>query len=270
LNTQESVKRVKQVREELTKFFDKISSVVCTHDTIIELMQYRGYKTQAMYDTLKEIGVFKLDYLSEVSLIDSTVTSEQLKTWGLISNQGDYILGGRYVVPIRDISGLVTALVGWSPSGGPRKYVTTPTYGFSRDAQFYNMDCYKLSWEKFNGNLFVVEGIFDTISLRSLGLPAYGNMGLEMSAIKSQILRRFNKIVAIHDNDLAGMSVDPYLNSSSGKASKFIWSISNENVFPRLPKGIKDIDNLIKDYDCYEDLVNCLNAKYVKRIIIES
>lgn len=264
--TQDSVKKVKQVRQELTEFFDKVSSVCCTDSIVYELMRHRGYQTQEMFDELKKTGVFKLDYLSELTVLG--YDTSKLAEWGLLSEHGDYLLSGRYVVPIRDIGGNVIALVGWHPKGGPRKYVTTPTLGFSRDASFFNLDCYQMAWEKYNGLVYVVEGIFDTISLRSLGLPALGNMGLEMSTIKTQILSRFGKVIAIHDNDKAGRGVDPMLNAISGKKPSLVWAIENENVFVRLPDEVKDIDDFIKDFDCLEDLLSCQKAKYIKRLKI--
>ena len=263
---QQQVQLVKEVRSGLTKFFDKVVKVYCTDALILELMSHRKYNTQSMFDTLKEMGMFKVDYLSELTLLVPDVTHEELKQWGLVNENGDFILGGRYVVPIRDIAGSVIALVGWHPMGGSRKYVTTPTVGFSRDASFFNLDCYKLAWEKWNGTVFVVEGIFDTISLRSLGLPALGMQGLEMSPIKTQILSRFGKVIAIPDNDKSGRSVNPITSEFSGKGRKFAWSIENEFVFVQLPVGVKDVDDFVKEFDALEDLVACQNYRYMKKL----
>lgn len=265
---QQQVKLVKQVRSELTKFFERVCKVYCTDELILELMGHRKYYNQAMFDTLKDLGMFKVDYLSELTLVFPDITTEQFKQWGLVNENGDYILGGRYVVPIKDITGNVIALVGWHPMGGSRKYVTTPTLGFSRDASFFNLDCYSLAWEKWNGAVYVVEGIFDTISLKSLGLPALGMMGLEMSPIKTQILTRFGKVIGIPDNDKSGKKVNPLTNPFSGGRNdrKFAWNIENENVFITLPTGVKDVDDFVKEFDAYEDLVACQNFKYMKKL----
>lgn len=262
----QSIQAVKQVRSELSKFFDKACEVYCTDQLVLELMQHRGYGSQRMFDTLKEIGVFKVDHLSELVLMIPNITDKQLKDWGLVNDSGTFILGGRYVLPIRDIAGNVIALVGWHPQGGSRKYVTTPTLGFSRDASFFNLDCYKLAWEKWNGTVYLVEGIFDTISLRSLGLASLGMQGLEMSPIKTQILSRFGKVIAIPDNDSSGRSVNPLTNAFSGKSSKFIWNIQNEHVFVQLPKGVKDVDDFVNGFDAYDDLIACQNSKYLKKL----
>lgn len=264
MNNKEGLAKLKRVRDELTAFVDRISLQCTTDDIIYELMLRRKYTSQQMFDTLKEVGIFKLDYISELMMLDPSVTAEQLKDWGLITENGDYILKGRYTVPIRDISGKVAALVGWYPD--IKKYITSPTFGFSRDAMFFNMDCYKHSILNWDGTVYLVEGIFDTLSLRSLGFPALGDMGLEMGSLKTQILTRFKKVIAIPDNDKAGRSVSRFTNRVSGKSKKFIWKIENEHVFVTLPKGVKDVDDFIKEFDAYEDLLSCQSNKFIKKL----
>lgn len=261
------VQLVKQIRKELTAFFNKAVSIYGGDDLIMELMIARKYKTRIMFDTLKEIGVFKVDSITDISLLFPEVTNTQLQQWGLINDEGAFILGGRYILPIKDIAGDIIALVGWHPMGGSRKYVTTPTIGFSRDTSFFNYDhAYKTSMEKWNGVVYLVEGIFDTLALRAIGLPAMGNQGLELSAFKSQMLNRFAKTIALPDNDRSGMGVNPYRNKASGKDTKFIWNIPNDVVFGVLPVGIKDSDDFVNDFDCFEDLVKLQSAKYIRHM----
>ena len=260
------VQRVKKVREDLTKFFDRVCGLYCTDELISELMLHRKYHSQKMFDTLKEVGIFKVDYLSDITMFMPDITNDQFKEWGLVSEKGEYILAGRYVVAIRDISGKVVALVGWHPMGGSRKYVTTPTLGFSRDATFLNYDCFQYSWSKWNGVVYLVEGIFDAIALRSLGLPAIANQGLEMSLIKTQMLSRFSKIVCIPDNDKSGKSVNELTQLVSGKSSKFVWHIETDHVFVELPSDVKDIDFFIRDFDAYDDLVSCQSKRYIVKL----
>ncbi len=234
------IKTVKKVRQDLTWFFDKMCELYGADDVIYELMQARGYVALEMFETLKEVGVFKVDYLSDITLFLPQITSEQFDQWGLLTESGDFILSGRYVLPIRSINGEVVALVGWHPKGGSRKYVTTPTLGYSRDATFFNLDTYSYSWDKWKGVVYLVEGIFDTLALRSLGLPALGVQGLNLSSIKVQMLTRFSKVIVVPDNDRGGRSVNPYTNSSSGKSKKMIWKLINDSVFVLLPSP-KDI-----------------------------
>lgn len=269
----QETEKVKEVRKGLTTLVEKLSNIFCTDELVEEIMVLRQYNTSFYADEMramfKEVGVFKLDYVTEITMIDPTITEKQLKDYGLVDRNGNYLLKGRYAIPIRDIGNQVTAIVGWYPDS--RKYITTPTYGFSKDGQFFNIECYidsvtgdfpKYNEEVKDGLVYLVEGIFDTLSLRALGFPVLGNMGLEMSLVKSEILKRFGKVIAIPDNDKAGRSTNKYLNRISGKTKKFKWLIQNENVIVQLPKGVKDMDDFIKGYMCKEDLLKCQVARY--------
>lgn len=267
---QAQVNLVREVRKDLTEFFNKMVSIYGGDDLIMELMLARKYKTRVMEQTLKELGVFKCETIADISLMFPDLTTERLNQFGLLTEQGDYLLSGRYVLPIKDIKGDVIALVGWHPLGGTRKYVTTPTIGFSRDVSFFNLDhAYRLSMEKFDGVVYLVEGIFDTLSLRAIGLPAIGMQGLEMSPFKSQILSRFKKVIAIPDNDRSGRGVNPYVNRVSGKQTKFIWNIPTDSLFVMLPRGIKDSDDFVNEFDCYDELVSLKDKKYIVHMQIE-
>jgi DNA primase len=87
-------------------------------------------------------------------------------------------------------------------------------------------------------------------------------MGLDMSLIKTEILTRFGKVIAIPDNDNAGKGTNKYKNAFSGKGKNVSWLIKNENVVVQLPKGVKDSDDFIKGYYCLEDLLLCQKAKF--------
>ncbi len=258
--------QAKRTRHELTQFFEAACQAYGGSDVIEELMAYRGYTDPAMRATLEEVGVFRVDYLSDLLLMDASLTTAEFRRWGLLTDTGEYLMPGRYVLPIRGIDGLVCALVGWDRNGGARKYVTTPTFGFSRDATFFNFDSYKDSMARWGGVVFLVEGIFDGLALRSLGFPAIGNQGLELSGFKSQMLSRYTKVVAIPDNDTAGRALNPYLRELTGKKPRYSWDMNVENVFVLLPQGVKDIDIFVRDFDCYEDLKGCINSKLFTKL----
>lgn len=250
LSKTEALTKVKQLRREFTAFYDALR-VFSTKEVVDELMAFRGYTSPDMYQTLLEIGVTKISSLGEIELVAPLSSYKTSSNWGLLDKNGRYLLTGRYVVPIRDISGDVTALVGWFPDD--RKYVTTPTFGFSKDAQFFNIEQYSAA----SGYTFLVEGIFDTISLRSLGYTALGNMGLGLSPIKREILKRFGHVCAIPDGDKAGQSVLPY----KSERNAYKWGIEQNVTFIELDvPDVKDVDDLIKLYDCKEDLDRAVNS----------
>ncbi len=276
----QSIDKVYEVRQQMTSLVDNLIKVFSTDEVISELMYLRGYDKsyyrEDIYNMFKEVGVFRLDYFSEILLVDSDITIDKGKTLGILDSKGDYLLQGRFAIPIRDINHQVTALVGWYPD--VKKYITTPTYGFSKDGQFFNIECYEKAltgdYEKYvsengeiyeysKGVVYLVEGIFDTLTLRALGLPALGNMGLDMSLVKTEILTRFGKVIAIPDNDKAGRRTNRYVSHlSSKRGTNSAWKIKNDHVIVQLPRGVKDVDDLIKGYICKEDLLRCQIGKY--------
>jgi hypothetical protein len=250
---------VKQVRQELTDFWDKVSDVYSNDDVIFELMSRRKYTDERMYNTLKEVKLTYFDTLSDVTCLFPLSQYKTAEHWGLTSPKGASLLSGRYIVPIRDINNKITALVGWFPD--ERKYITTPTFGFSRDAQFFNIETYGTLADKVD-RVYLVEGIFDTLSLRSLGLFALGNMGLALSPIKVEILKRFGHVYAMPDGDNAGRGVLPF----SGNGSKFKWNINNDVSFCKLGlQDVKDPDDFVKTYDC-DDYLKNLGNSYIYNI----
>lgn len=268
LSVADGLAKLRLLREEYTAFYEQIASMYCTDEVVKELMQMRGYNTQEMYDTLKQVGITRVSHLSDLDLCSPLSRYKTAQDWGLLDRNGNYLLADRYVVPIRDIMGKITALVGWFPDD--RKYVTTPTFGFSKDAQFFNMDWYsvhlnKLETDKeYKDNVYLVEGIFDTLSIRSLGLFAVGNMGLGLSPVKREILKRFGHIYAIPDADKAGRGVLPFKSSGS---SKYKWKLDYNTTFVEISiEGIKDPDDLIKNYDCKADLLNLNPDTYIDKI----
>lgn len=240
-NMKERLDELHKVRKEFTAFTKKVQEIFSTEEVVYELMARRGYASEEMYNKLMEIGVFKVDNISDFLITGLDISAEQMKQWGLVSNDNLLLIGGRYIVPIKDVKGDVIAWVGWYPDN--RKYVTTPTYGFKREVYFFNEDA---TIDMFGKDVFLVEGIFDTISLSAMGYNVIGNMGLPLSLYKRKVLHRFGKIIRLPDNDLAGMSTIPHLNDASGKTKKNMWVIDNRNVLCRLPHGIKDIDDYIK------------------------
>lgn len=252
------------LRKKLTKLTDKMIELYSTPDTIFELMTMRGYLNEdgyydeLMYNTLQEVGVFKVDSYSDLKLVAKLLDSDAYDTefyeLAGFESGGIYLYQGRYIIPIRDIQGEVIAWVGWYPDN--RKYVTSTTYGFAKAAYFFNMECFSECWKKNDGVVFLVEGIFDTLALRSLGFSAIGQMGADMSPVKTDMLYRYNKVIAINDNDVVGQQTSKY--SGYARADK-IWRLPENSCTIKLPEGVKDADDLIKEYNCYEELKSCYN-----------
>lgn len=176
---------------------------------------------------------------------------------GLFTNDGKFLLAGRYIFPVYDMIGNITALIGWYPDS--KKYITTPSKLFSKSCLFYGME--QLSTTGINKKYVLVEGIFDSLSVRSLGIPCIAQMGIDTTRYKSAMYSLFSSLLAIPDNDYEGRDVINYDK----------WSLpSNSRYFKWTGDNSKDIDKLCNSYDgedVRELLLSAFNKR--KRIIVE-
>lgn len=244
--------KVKQVRSELTDFCDKLTQAFSNEHVVDNVMIMRQYTSEKMRKTLTDLGIFKLNSVSDLLLAGNPTEYSTFADWGVLREDGYSLLVGRYVFPIRDFAGNVTAFVGWAPCDP--KYVMTPTYGFVKDAQFFGAEQYIKYIQQGENTVYLVEGFFDALSLRSEGFCAVSNFGLTLSAVKSGILQRFGKIVVISDADAAGRRPFPYVDGDE-YARKKQWRIDNPVTFTQIKiDGVKDVDDLIRLYDCHDDI----------------
>lgn len=212
-------------------------------DMVIEsLCNERGYDRNRMDGVLSKIEVCFVDpdkfEFSRIRKLDKG-------DLGLSTPGGIFLLMGRYIVPVRDMLGNIIALIGWY-NQEDKKYVTTPSRLFSKECLFYGMEQFK---DGIGKPFVIVEGIFDSISVRSLGLRCVAMMGITPSRYKSELFNLMGKVLAIPDGDKEGRKVvreDTWGIPSRGKY--LYWS----GV-----KGIKDIDDLVKSYEA-EDVRDML------------
>lgn len=204
---------------------------------------------------LSETGIA---FVSEDTCDYSKLKSDEFKDLGLFSDEGYFLLNGRYIIPIRDMVGNIIALVGWYPDS--KKYITTPSKYFAKDCLFFGLE--QLKNTGVGKDYFVVEGIFDSLNIRSMGYNAVAQMGINTSRVKVALYGMFRKIVGVPDNDKQGRKV---LNGDLWKlprnASYLKWTGSfnsgNDEV------AIKDIDRLCSLYeesDVKEFLGNCFKS----------
>ena len=231
-----------------------------------ELCAIRGYVDDPQKNLIKElqIGTCQIDDVSELGDI---LTSKDL---GFVSQKDNFILGGRYIIPVDDVSGNIVSLIGYFPDH--KKYITLPTPFFSKECMFFNFrQAYELSWREYNGFVILVEGIFDCLSLRSIGLPAIATMGADVSAIKGELLKLFKKVLAIPDDDKVGRRV---LN----RYDKRGWKVPYNTTFLKFHGGTyevggdrlhcKDMDNFVSWYEA-DDVREILLSYYDSTMEIE-
>ena len=232
-----------------------------------ELMQMRGYISDSMKNLISEMQLGYCDF--EPSELYELNNKDNLgKELGLITSKDNFLLANRFIIPVEDVAGNLVSLIGYY--GDKKKYITIPAPFFSKEAMFFNFrQAYDLAWSKFDGMVIVVEGIFDCLSLRSIGLPCIATMGATVSGVKCELLKLFKKVVAIPDADSVGRKG---LDARTGwqlpsTATRICLKLSPIEIHGQKVK-LKDIDDLVKIFD-EEDIRNIILEAAKSRSALE-
>lgn len=206
-------------------------------DSVIDsLCELRGYdREQPIWATLKKYGFCYIDQdLFDWSKIKGVDKDKDL---GISTKDDKFLLTDRFIFPVKDMLGNIVALIGWK-QGSERKYVTTPSRLFSKNCMFFGLE--QLASTGIGKPYVLVEGIFDSLSVRSLGLNCIAMMGISSSRYKNVMYSLFSKFLAIPDNDKEGRKV----------VNGDLWRLpSNSKYLKLVSSEIKDVDDLIKTYD---------------------
>lgn len=231
--------------EDLAEAYKLIKEQPCT-GTVEDLCHLRGYILGSdQHKLLEEIGV------TAHSILDSKIFGERRKELGLVSEADNYLLEDRYVIPVYSAGGDLLTLIGYYPDYS--KYITLPTMCFTKNILFFNIDdALRRSWEEFNGVVYLVEGIFDALSLRAIGLPAVATQGNNVGYVKAELLKVFRKVVYIPDNDSTGKRALDRNDKKHGWQVPFSATgvkLQGEYSNDGLVTPIKDIDKAVALYD---------------------
>lgn len=211
-------------------------------NTYEELCSLRFYQEPSMVAALKTVGFIKL---ADTVNLEPLKKLQSYSKLGLETKTGRCLLEGRFVFPVKDMLGNILALIGWYPD--EKKYITTPSKYFSRKHLFFGLE--QLAHSKHNNIAFVCEGIFDSISLRSLGYPAYATMGVELTKSKQLLYPLLGRtVIGVSDRDRAGSVVR---DTDKWKCSKYLTWVGEYEVEDEEIENIriKDIDDLVKLFD---------------------
>lgn len=146
---------------------------------------------------------------------------------GLLSRDGREFLAGRIVLPeVR--RGQPVWLIGRTldPEATGPKYLGLP----GRKPL--------MGWETAANasEVYVVEGVFDFLTLRSWDLPALALAGTHVRAAALEALGRFERVYLVLDNDLAGREASATLQQALGDRARVI-------ALPGVP-GVEDVADL--------------------------
>lgn len=244
--------KFREYSEMLTEIFNYIS----VNGSLDGLMEIRGYTESYMLDTFQDIGIAKLEE-------DVPKFRGYPKELGLMSKNDRFLLQDRYAIPVLAPNGVdMLSIIGYYPDS--RKYITLPTPFFSRRVAWFNFyNAYQLSQQEGDWQYccVAVEGIFDCLSLRALGIPCIATMGAEVSLEKAELLKFFKHVLAVPDADKAGR-----------KGIEGRWNVPSNTVFLKLKGGlielddgsvrkVKDMDDFVLFYDdVSEILLDCLHS----------
>lgn len=202
--------------------------------TISDICDIRGYEYERMSGTLEK---------AEFIMLKEDCDLERLKRMGsdlaLFNSEGKFRVQGRYLFPVKDMFGNVLAIIGWFPD--EKKYITTPSKFFSKTCLFYGLE--QMGTTGIGKEYFLTEGIFDSLSIRSLGYYSLAMMGIDASRYKIALYALFKRVIAIPDIDEQGKKV------ISGDK----WKIPMNSKYFRWsgvsPEQIKDIDNFVHTFE---------------------
>lgn len=211
------------------------------------LCEQRGYEIEEVRSTFKDAGMIWIDkdvvdmtLLQKLEMYEHMGLERKKRVGGTEERTGKFLLEDRVVFPVRSVTGKIFAFIGWYPD--VKKYITTPSALFSKNSLFYGME--QLGSSGSRPNLLLVEGIFDSLALRSVGVEntiVLATMGSNVQGLKRELYRLFNRIIAIPDRDSTGRKVV----KNDG------WSLPTGASYLRLKvgrelDGVKDIDDVVR------------------------
>lgn len=211
--------------------------------TIYEICEIRGYEVDRMEGILSKAEFIKLK-----DDCNTKILKKMGNDLALFSKDDNFLVEGRYLFPVKDMFGNIIAIIGWYPD--EKKYITTPSKFFSKTCLFYGME--QIGQTGIGKTYFLTEGIFDSLSIRSLGYNALAMMGIDCSRYKTALYSLFKRVIAIPDIDEQGKKVIKFDKWSLPANSKYFrWSGIS-------PEKVKDIDVFINMFE-YDDIYKLLS-----------
>lgn len=235
---------IKRVWEEDTEFQSQAILEICR-----DIRKYKSLTDEYLLNYFKTIGAFYVpndDYIKhffDVELQDFS--------YGIFKNSGECNYYQRLIIPIYSLDNNIVALCGYANDSGV-KYSYSPKTVWEKARYLYlNGDEWKQAVE--DKYIFVVDGIFDAISLRLFGYNATCTMGSEYTDYHKKYLSFIKKLIVPHDNDNAGLLLAKKISSS------------HNNVTIIKQGETKDIDDFIKLLDTvsFEDLTGFKNLSEI-------
>lgn len=195
---QEALSEKEQYTKRFTEYVDELRAR-SNRAKLEEFSEVRKFSMKTIEDT----GIFYIGDAVEMML---PRFMSELDSFGVISKTNRKpIFHNRYIIPIKDTSGRILNLVGYSKDADERYVYGTARY-YRRREDMWGLEKLHTAYEK--GYALLTEGITDAIAVRNLGEDfdvTFANCGTHGS---SRIVRQLNRcrygIVRLPDRDKAG------------------------------------------------------------------
>lgn len=161
---------------------------------IKKLCEMRGYFDEKMPRFLEEYGVVLLKEGTDTSPLKNLESEIPF-----FSDKGNFLLEGRFIIPVKDLLGNIISFIGWFPDD--RKYITISTKFLSKKFLLFGLEQFPQE------ELLVVEGIFDSLHARAEGIPCCAVMGIDLALGQKAWLNLCKRVYCLPDNDKQGRSV---------------------------------------------------------------
>lgn len=204
-----------------------------------------------LYQTFLSSGIVYIDNLEQFYNFFVEVSGNEPDYYGYepyINRQGkeyeNIVLFNGYLIPCFDHIGDLLYFINYNPERDPKYLIAYPK-GLKETLsglKVFGLEDTRQALEE--NRLYVTEGTFDRLRLKSEGLACISTMGTLFTPYFLHHIKRFDKVVYIGDNDQAGMKAY----RDARKKGAVMMNI-------KVPKG-KDIDELGKRYPrLYKDFI---------------
>lgn len=248
--------------EEYADYVKRFNSVVkylksksaSPRDVSYNICKLRDYYPERMMPILEKAGFMFIT--GNDSVYDCL--GEGNSDLALFTDEGKFLLSGRFIFPVRDMLGNTIALIGWFPDD--KKYITTPSKLFSKSCLFFGLE--QFIETGIGKDYFLCEGIFDVLSLRSIGFNAVAEMGITSGRVKEGMYPLFGRLIGVPDDDTEGRVV----------VGEDRWKLPVNSCYMRWVSAdgdyYKDIDKVVNSFE-YNDIHNEIASKLLekKRIV---
>lgn len=213
------------------------------------LSEYRNLD----YKILRDTCVFYAENDSELEFLTS-YEEDFMYYLGFRSKNVDY--SDRYLFPIHNGKGNLNAWVGYDYESKSKYLVGMVGLG-NKKRLLYGIDDLSMSYEE--DTIIVVEGIFDRLRLKEIGLNlGVSLLGKKMSKWQKRYINRFKNKILIPDGDDSGQDmIDQWKEGLTGNIAVIKLEVKEKSL--TYPEGIitkvcTDVDDRLReDYDEVKD-----------------